>query len=205
MLNPAAETGTRWRREKAMNPKGLPCTAAAARPAVLFCGLIYAPGLETAALLDRLTAVWGNLEFVSAPVPFSYTTYYHDEMGVPLVRRYLTFQRPVPQEDLPLVKETSGTLETAFPNAAGGRTVNIDPGLLLPERLVLATTKPAGHRPYLGRGVYADLTLLYQRGSYRALPWTYPDYADPRTLEMLNRLRTRHRTQERWRSEGGPA
>lgn len=188
-----------------MQPRNAPRQAPPPDPAVLFCGLLCLRCLDLAALLGCLSDAWGGLEFVSAPIPFSYTTYYDDEMGGGLVRRYLTFQRPVPQEGLVELKEASRAVESAWVRPEGGRAVNIDPGVLLPERLVLATTKPAPHRHHLGRGVYADLTLLYRDKSYRALPWTYPDYAAPETVGLLNRLRVRHLTQRRWRAEGEPS
>ena len=62
---------------------------------------------------------------------------------------------------------------------AGGelrRTVNIDPGLLSEESLVLATTKASGHRVAIATGLWAEVTLRFERGEYRPLPWTYPDY-----------------------------
>jgi len=182
-----------------MRPRARASTSAAAPPAVLFCGLIYGPSVDVRAVLRRMMAAWGPLTYLSARIPFSYTTYYHEEMGEPLFRRFVALEAPVPQESLPALKEEAGTMEDDFLRPGGGRSVNIDPGLLLPDRLVLATTKPGPHRVYLGRGIYADLTLLFQRKSYRPLPWTYPDYADPGTIQRLNRLRTRHRFLERWR------
>ncbi len=172
--------------------------------AVLFCGLIYGPQADLPAVLQRLMGAWGRLEFISRRIPFSYSTYYDNEMGDELTRRFCTFQRAVPQEALTDLKGLSEEMETVFLREGGGRTVNIDPGLLLPDRLVLASTKPGPHRPYLGRGVYADLTLLFQKKTYRSLPWTYPDYAEPETIQMMNRLRERHRNQMRWRPESDP-
>ena len=59
------------------------------------------------------------------------------------------------------------------------------------ERLVLATGKNYTHRIYLSRGIYADLTLLYVKGTYQPLPWTYPDYREPEMLRLLAFLRLR--------------
>ena len=42
--------------------------------------------------------------------------------------------------------------------------------------LILATTKYSGHRICIAPQLYAEVTLLYQRGRYRPLEWTYPDY-----------------------------
>ena len=38
---------------------------------------------------------------------------------------------------------------------------------------------------YLRDGIYADLTLVFQKGGYRPLPWTYPDYRQGELLELL--------------------
>ena len=139
---------------------------------------------------------WGELEYVSRRLPFTYTGYYEEEMGERLARKFVTFLNPVGQDSLPALKWCAKRIEGLFLNPAGGRRVNIDPGLLLPDKLVLATTKPCAHRPYLSDGVYADLTLTFNNGSYRALPWTYPDYASEETIQMLNTLRTRHALQK---------
>jgi hypothetical protein len=77
-------------------------------------------------------------------------------------------------------------------SAGGRRTANIDPGYLLLERLVLATGKNYSHRIYIGRGIYADLTLIYRDGAYRALPWTYPDYAGEPLRRFLTAVRRKY-------------
>jgi hypothetical protein len=66
----------------------------------------------------------------------------------------------------------------------------------LPDKLVLATTKSAAHRIYLGKDIYADLSLLYGHGSYRPFLWTYPDYASGESITMFNLLRDRHRLEK---------
>ena len=38
-------------------------------------------------------------------------------------------------------------------------------------------------------GIYADLTLVFKRGSFTELPWTYPDYGDPETIGYFNDIR----------------
>ena len=74
----------------------------------------------------------------------------------------------------------------------GRRRVNIDPGYLLYERFVLASGKNFSHRIYIGKKIYADLTLIYQRGVFEKLPWTYPDYADQPIISFLERARARY-------------
>ncbi len=159
--------------------------------AKIFCGFIYVPDLNLADVLRGLAEMWGPVEFISRRIPFVYTRYYEREMGPSLWRKFVTFQKEVEQDRLPFLKLEARGVERAFAHDSARRRVNIDPGLLLPERLVLATTKPFSHRPYLSKGVYADLTLVYRQKSFRPLEWTYPDYAEPDTLGMMNRLRER--------------
>ena len=59
--------------------------------------------------------------------------------------------------------------------------------------MVLATTKGYAHRIYLGKGIFADLTLLYENGSYRALRWTYPDYGSDELIGLFNRWREHYK------------
>ena len=75
------------------------------------------------------------------------------------------------------------------------RSVNLDPGLLALDKIVLATTKEYSHRIYLGEGIYAELALICRGAGFRPLHWTYPDYRRREALEFFNRLRVhwRHR------------
>ena len=68
----------------------------------------------------------------------------------------------------------------------GMRTVNIDPGYISLENTILATTKGYAHRIYIGKGIYGDLTLIYNAGTYRSLEWTYPDYGEDDIISLFN-------------------
>lgn len=163
-------------------------------PVRLFVSVIASgPGLLEAAIRE-LAARYGDPDFVSEILPFDYTDYYAAEMGPGLMRRFLSFERLIRPEELPAVKLETITLEERF-SEGGARKVNIDPGYLAKQHLILATAKGYDHRPYLEQGIYADLTLVYRKESYRPLDWTYPDYRAERTIEMLNALRRRYRMQ----------
>ena len=112
-------------------------------------------------------------------------------MGTPLYRRMLTFKALIAQDRLPEIKTATNGIEAGFAEA-GHRRVNIDPGYLLLERFVLASGKNFTHRIYIGQGIYADLTLIFTRGKFQTLPWTYPDYADPGMTTHLTRIRQRY-------------
>ena len=106
-------------------------------------------------------------------MPFDYTSYYEREMGLGLKRRMMAFKTLIPQGGLSAVKQKTNAIEKRF-KAQGKRMVNIDPGYLLRERFVLATGKNFAHRIYIGDQIYADLTLIFHKGAFQSLPWTYP-------------------------------
>lgn len=166
------------------------------KPAKLFVSVISASAELIARVLLDLAHRYGPEDFVSAPLPFDYTDYYHAEMGQPLWRRFASFARLIQQEELVRIKEQTNELEARM-SADRRRRVNIDPGYLLAERLVLATGKNCAHRIYLDRGIYADLTLVFRAKEYRPLPWTYPDYGDARVRGWLGVLRQKYLLQLR--------
>ncbi|MEW5913886.1 MAG: DUF4416 family protein [Thermodesulfobacteriota bacterium] len=139
------------------------------------------------ALVDRL----GPLVWWSQPLPFTWTDYYEPEMGAGLVRRLAAFLRLRPPEELAAIKGLCQEVEAALAQE-GRRRVNLDPGLLGKDSLVLATHKYSGHRLALAPGVYGEITLHYVGGQYQPLPWTYPDYAGQQMRGLLLTLRGRY-------------
>jgi hypothetical protein len=115
-------------------------------------------------------------------------------MGWPLHRRFVSFRNLIPPEDLVDIKLRTNRIEQQH-SQRGRRKINIDPGYICKERLILATGKNYVHRVYLNKGVYADLTLVFERGSFRALPWTYRDYAETKMISYFNNIRKRYITQ----------
>lgn len=156
--------------------------------AKLLMGLLFRDTAVQLQALEVLCNRFGPLDFLSEPEPFVYTSYYDEELGKGIQRQLLSFLDLFPQDTLPDIKLITNGIEKDL-SIQGKRRVNIDPGMLTEERLVLATGKNFTHRIYLGKGIYGDLTLLYQGGSFRALPWTYPDYKAPMTLHFLGVLR----------------
>ena len=163
----------------------------AAQPAKLVIGIFTGAKLRFAEVCHQLQDLYGPIDLVSRWFEFSFTDYYHDEMGAPLYRRMLSFEGLIAQEQLAQIKCQTNSIETAYSND-GRRCFNIDPGYLLYERFVLATGKNYTHRIYIGLGIYADLTLIFQKGAYRPLPWTYPDYATSQMGEYLLRVRNKY-------------
>ncbi len=92
------------------------------------------------------------------------------------------------------IKLQTNRVEEQF-REAGGRKVNIDPGLLCLSRFILVTTKESAHRIPLSGGIHAEITLLFHKGSFRPLEWTYPDYRSPEYLHVLNEIRGLYKAQ----------
>jgi hypothetical protein len=161
------------------------------KPAKLIMSMIASDGQLFAEVSEVLAASYGGIDFESAILPFGCTEYYTPEMGEGLLRRLYAFGPLIPRDALVRIKQKTNELETHFA-VAGKRRINIDPGYVCAEHLILATTKGYTHRPYLGAGIYADLTLIYRDGEFRPLEWTYPDYASLPIREILQGIRSRY-------------
>jgi hypothetical protein len=161
------------------------------KPAKLVIGFFLKQKHLLEKLADDLCSRFGAVDIISAWMPFEYTSYYTEELGVPLFRRLFAFEKLIQQNDLAKIKLTTNQLEHQY-SQNGRRSVNIDPGYLVHERFVLASGKNFSHRIYLAEGIYADLTLLYFKGRFQKLPWTYPDYADRPMLTVLERIRQKY-------------
>lgn len=154
-------------------------------PVKLFSGMISGdPSLfdeaETA-LAER----YGPVDLRSEIVPWPVTEYYREEMGAPLLRRFVFFERPVDPGALPSCKIFTNALEERFSTRDPGgilrRRINLDPGYMTEAKVVLASTKDFAHRVYLGEGIYAEVTLEFHDGVYAPSRTTYPEF---RTVEM---------------------
>jgi hypothetical protein len=122
---------------------------------------------------------WGPIALESERFDHQETTYYDASMGTDLLKTFFAFQTPLDPAGLAECKETSNQWEGDYQQLdrhPERRPLNLDPGYLTEAKLLLATTKDRDHRIYLSRGIYAEVTLHFQRGAWQSRPWTYPDY-----------------------------
>lgn len=157
----------------------------------LILSVIYPEGAEIPAAWKAIEKAWGPLDFLSTVRSFDYTSYYEKEMGRPLYRRWAAFRTLVAQDRLVEVKWQALAMERQW-SREGKRSLNLDPGLITAERLVLATGKNYSHRLYLGQGIFGDLTLVFRKGTFQPLPWTFPDYKEEDSIWMFNKIRERY-------------
>jgi hypothetical protein len=163
-------------------------------PVKLFVGMLSAYPGAFAAAEEALVEAAGPVDLRSEVTAHEFTEYYRDEMGHPLMRSFLAFERLMDPGRLAEVKRTTNELERQM--AAGGewkilRPINLDPGYVAPGKLILATCKDFSHRIYLGEGVYGETTLAWINGHWETYRWTYPDFRTPDYQAFLTQVRAR--------------
>ncbi len=138
----------------------------------------------------ELESHFGPVDYISKTLDFQkYTYYYNEEMGYGLVGKLISFERLIHPAQLPDVKLTTNEIEQRH-TVEGKRRVNIDPGYIHHTQFVLASTKPWGNRIYLGKGIYAEVTLMYLRGKFVHFDYTYPNYREDEYKEELEKIRS---------------
>jgi hypothetical protein len=137
---------------------------------------------------DILCAKFGKIDFESETLTFIYTNYYEKEIGKELLRKFVSFAKLIPPEEITKIKILTNKIENRL-SYKKQRKINIDPGYLDMAKLVLATTKDYKHRIYLNKGIFAEITLFYQDKTFQPWEWTYPDYKTPQYIRIFNQIR----------------
>ncbi len=142
---------------------------------------------------ERSSEVLGDIVLASEVFSFDYTEYYERAMGAGLKKVLLAYEKLIDPAQLADVKHQTNAWEDEYRNTADcpeSRPLNLDPGYVTQAKLVLATTKDRDHRIYLGRGIFAEVTLHFQRGrGWLPREWTYADYRSDGYHEFLTRCR----------------
>ena len=140
-----------------------------------FAAILYRDPEWLEQSLERLQGHFGPLDFRGPARRFDFTDFYEAEMGTGLFRCLVGFTRLTEPPFLVEAKWTTRAIETELAGGRG-RRVNIDVGYLDLFKVVLASFKGRGHKLYLGREVWADITLTYGKGKFQPLPWSFPDF-----------------------------
>jgi hypothetical protein len=133
---------------------------------------------------ENLQNRYGPIVLESPRFDFVETHYYDDQMGSGLKKMFFAFERLIQPTEIIDVKLATNAMERqaaevgewATELSGVARPLNLDPGYLHAGKWVLATTKDQAHRLYLGGGIYAEVTLRFERGDFVPWPWTYPNY-----------------------------
>ncbi|HEW79319.1 MAG TPA: DUF4416 family protein [Phycisphaerales bacterium] len=160
----------------------------------LIIGILAAERQCLHAAAEALTAEFGRADFVSDVWPFIQTDYYKNETGENILRQLVSIEQLIGPGELAEIKHKTNKLEQKLAAQSTldlTRPVNLDPGIIEPSKLVLATTKNFSHRIYIGKKMYAEVTLIFDKGRWRTLEYTYPDYRQQCYFDFFDKVRTR--------------
>jgi len=144
----------------------------------------------------ELVDLYGPTDYQSKPFPFTATDYYEEEMGRGIHRLFLSLGPLISPEEIVQIKLRTDWLEGELAHK-GRRMVNIDPGYMDYNKVVLSSRKYNGQKVYLGSGIYADLTLYYAKGKFHPYPWSFPDFKSGQYNPVFLRIRELYKAQRK--------
>lgn len=167
-------------------------------PEKLIMGVIYNNRKVFEEAMELLVKEFGETDGMCEEFSFSkdFSTYYDEELGGEGIRRIYSFKALVDPARQVEIKEFTNEVEKKF-SIDGNRKINLDPGFINHGRLMLPTTKAAGFRIPLARGIHTELTLFYARGGWHKFPWSYRDYQSERVQAFLTGVRKNYLTQRK--------
>jgi hypothetical protein len=169
-------------------------------PVQLIVGILAADEACLARARQGICAELGPINLTSQVWPFTQTHYYDEEIGTSILRQFVCLDQLSDPGDLAQIKHQTNALELRLAQElayATPRPVNLDPGYIEPSKLVLASTKNFSHRIYIGKNMYAEVTLIVDKGQWSALRYTFPDYRQSDYYAFFEQVRQRLRSQLR--------
>ncbi|MFQ6092177.1 MAG: DUF4416 family protein [bacterium] len=171
-------------------------------PVKLFIGVLYSDEQLLRRAKDLLQETYGRIDYESQPFEFTQTDYYVPEMGRPIYRIFLCHEPLIRPNDIAQIKLQTNEIEDRL-TFAGKRKVNLDPGYMDTCKAVLASAKYNGPKVYLDHGIWADLILYYEKGTFRPYPWSFPDFKTGRYTRPFLRIRELYKAQLREEMQRG--
>ncbi len=169
------------------------------QPVKLIIGILAANEAALAEAVKAISKSFGAIDLTSDVWPFTQTDYYKDELGSNALRQFVSIENLIDPGNLAQIKHDTNSLEQQLAKKLGGvnpalqlpRPVNLDPGFIEPSKLILASTKNFSHRIYIGNKMFAEVTLMYEKGRWRHFEFTFPDYRQSCYQEFLSKVRSR--------------
>ena len=164
------------------------------KPVKLIIGILAANDTALTAAVKSISDKFGQIDLASDVWPFTQTEYYKDEIGPNALRQFVSIDELIDPGSLAQIKHDTNSLEQQLADSLKlpyPRPINLDPGFMEPSKLVLASTKNFSHRIYIGNKIFAEVTLMYEKGFWRHFDYTFPDFRGPRYHDFLTKVRTR--------------
>jgi hypothetical protein len=162
-------------------------------PVKLVVGILACDENALEKAVDMLKAKYGRCDFESPVWPFTNTKYYANETGTAIVKKYIAFEKLIQPDKIADIKLKTNKMEEKLAKSLGSslsRPVNLDPGYIEPSKLVLASTKNFSHRIYLGKKIWAEVTLVYSK-KWISFDYTFPDHREDRYHAFFSQVRER--------------
>ena len=161
-------------------------------PGRLVVSIIYSSIDALSDSLDMLERRFGKVQYETGEIVCSDADRYREEMGERLIRRFFSFEEPVKRSALCEIKMKCKKIEPCFADKAGGvlfRTINIDPGIMTPDNIIMASCHENQHRIYIADSIFAEIVLIYANGRFVRLPWTNQDFCHDLAIDFFDRVR----------------
>jgi len=163
-------------------------------PVKLIFGILACDEKALAVSVEMLKVKFGKCDFESPTWSFTHTKYYAEESGSTIVKKFITIEKLIMPDKLADIKLKTNKIEEKLAKILGSnlsRPVNLDPGYIEPSKLVLASTKNFSHRIYIGKKIWAEVTLIYSKGKWVSFEYTFPDHREPRYHSFFCQVRER--------------
>ena len=163
----------------------------------LIIGILAADSSCLESAIQSIEETFGSVDLTSEIWPFTQTDYYKDQTGPHIAKQFVSIEKLIDPGELAQIKHKTNQIEQTQADLLRSsgvvwpRPINLDPGIIEPSKLVLASTKNFSHRIYIGEQMYAEVTLVFNKGKWESFPYTFPDYKQLRYLEFFNKVRTR--------------
>ncbi|MEN6384023.1 MAG: DUF4416 family protein [Phycisphaerales bacterium] len=160
-------------------------------PVKLIIGILAADEKSLAAAMDMIKAKFGASDLESPVWPFTHTKYYEKETGQAIVKKFVTIEKLISPDQLAKIKLKTNKMEEKLAKkfTSFSRPVNLDPGYIEPSKLVLASTKNFSHRIYIGKNIWAEVTLIFHKGKWVSFDYTFPDHKEDRYHGFFSQVR----------------
>ena len=142
------------------------------------------------------TKKYDKIYYQSQRFDFSMTDYYEPEMGRPIYRIFVSFKTLIRPDEIALIKIETNEIEENLA-ILKKRKVNLDAGYMDYDKVVLASAKYNGQKIYLDRGIWADLTLHYEKARFDPYPWSFPDFKTGMYNEVFLEIRQKFKKQRK--------
>ena len=140
-----------------------------------FIGILFSDAKLLEKAICFLKEKFGEIDYTSPDFNFTVSNYYKDEMGSPVLRKFVSFTNLIDPGELAKTKIKTNEVENLL-SVNSKRKVNLDPGYMDLNKVVLASAKYNGQKIYLYLGIYADPTLWYEKGNFHSYPYSFPDF-----------------------------